>query len=94
MLGLMVGEGQVSTRGGAIQHKFKIGQAIHYYGRGHYGSTAGPFVVLALLPQMQGDACYRIRSQNNRSLEYVAREDELKPITRTRRRAGDRLKTQ
>jgi hypothetical protein len=78
----------VSTRGGIIQHKFKIGQAIYYYGRGHYRSTAGPFVVLALLPKMQGDARYRIRSQNNWSLEYVAREDELKPIRRTRRR-GD-----
>lgn len=84
----------MSTRGGTIQHKFKIGQAIYYCGRGHYRSTAGPFVVLALLPKMHGDARYRIRSQNNWSLEYVAREDELKPIRRTRRRGINPLTNQ
>jgi hypothetical protein len=29
----------VSTRGGTIQHKFKIGQALYYFGRGRNRST-------------------------------------------------------
>jgi hypothetical protein len=79
----------VSTRGGTIQHKFKIGQALLYFGRGRNRSTSGPFVVLAVLPQMQGNIRYRIRSQNDWSLEHIASEDELKPIRRNRRRAGN-----
>jgi hypothetical protein len=81
----------MSTGGGPIQHKFKIGEILYYHRRGRDYGVAGLCVVLAIIPQAPGgDARYRIRSQNNRSLEYVAREDELKPIKRTHRRVGGR----
>jgi hypothetical protein len=68
----------MSQAGGIIQHKFKIGQTLFYYSGGRdRGNKAGPFVVLSILPQPQGGVRYRIRSQNNKSLEYIAREDEL-----------------
>ena len=65
-------------------YKFKIGQSVHYVGRGRIG----PYVIIAVLQQVQDDVRYRIRSQNDRSLEYVASQRELKPISRTHRRVG------
>jgi hypothetical protein len=65
-------------------YKFKIGQTVHYEGRGRIG----PYVIIAVLPQVQDDVRYRIRSQNDRSLEYVASQRELRPISRTHRRVG------
>jgi hypothetical protein len=74
----------MSTDDRATHYKFKIGQTVHYEGRGRIG----PYVVIAVLPQTLDDVRYRIRGQNNRSLEYIASEKELKPISRTHRRAG------
>jgi hypothetical protein len=68
----------------ATHYKFKIGQTVHYEGRGRIG----PYVIIAVLSQVQDDVRYRIRSQNDRSLEYVASQRELKPISRTHRRVG------
>ena len=65
-------------------YKFKIGQSVHYEGRGRIG----PYVIIAVLQQVQDDVRYRIRSQNDRSLEYVASQRELKPISRTHRWVG------
>jgi hypothetical protein len=65
-------------------YKFKIGQTVHYDGRGR----PGPYVVLAVHPHIGDGASYRLRSQNDRSLEYIASEEELKPISRTHRRVG------
>jgi hypothetical protein len=64
--------------GALSERKFKIGQTLFYYrgGRNH-GSKAGPYVVLSIVPRADGKACYRIRNQNDRALEYIAREDEL-----------------
>jgi hypothetical protein len=64
--------------------KFRIGQTVHYEGRGRIG----PYVIIAVLPQRLDDIRYRIRSQNDCSLEYVANEKELKAISRTHRRVG------
>jgi hypothetical protein len=66
------------------QHKFRIGQTVHYDGRGRIG----PYVIIAVLAQIPDEVRYRIRSQNDQSLEYVASEKELKPISRTHRRVG------
>jgi hypothetical protein len=68
----------------ATHYKFKIGQTVHYEGRGRIG----PYVIIALLPLMLDEVRYRIRGQNDRSLEYIASEKDLKPISRTHRRAG------
>jgi len=66
------------TSSAVIERKFKIGQTLFYYRGGrNRGGKAGPYVVLGIVPQANGKACYRIRHQNDRSLEYVAREDEL-----------------
>jgi hypothetical protein len=72
----------MSTEDRITHYKFKIGQTVRYEGRGRIG----PYVIIAVLPQVQDEVRYRIRSQNDRSLEYVASERELKPISRTHRR--------
>jgi hypothetical protein len=38
---------------------------------------SGRYVVLAVLPQTLGEVRYRIRSQDDESLEYIAWESEL-----------------
>ena len=54
--------------------RFKIGQSVfHRAGR----VKAGPFRVLALLPQRRDKSRYRIRSQDDETVEYVADESEL-----------------
>jgi len=68
----------MSQAGGIVQHKFKIGQTLFYNSGGRdRGNKAGPFEVLGILPQAHGGVRYRIRSQNDRLLEYIAREEEL-----------------
>jgi hypothetical protein len=74
----------MGTGGGATHYKFKIGQTVHYQGRGR----VGPYVIIAILPKMLDDVRYRIRGQNDRLLEYIASEKESKPISRTHRRVG------
>jgi hypothetical protein len=76
--------GKMGTNDRATHYKFKIGQTVHYDGKGRIG----PYSVIALLPQMRDEIRYRIRSQSDPSLEYAANEEELKPISRTRRRVG------
>jgi hypothetical protein len=68
----------------ATRYKFRIGQTVHYEGKGRIG----PYVIIAVVPQMQDGVRYQIRSQNDRLLEYIASEKELKPISRTHRRVG------
>jgi hypothetical protein len=64
--------------GRLIQRKFKIGQRLFYYRGGRDRcNKAGPYVVLGIMQLANGGIGYRIRSQNDRALEYVAREDEL-----------------
>ena len=55
--------------------KFKIGQALIYH-KGHI-KRDGRYVVLAVLPQSIGKARYRIRSQEDETIEHIADEREL-----------------
>jgi hypothetical protein len=54
--------------------RFKIGQSV-FYRAGRV--KEGPFRVLAVLPQRRDKARYRIRSQDDETVEYVADESEL-----------------
>jgi hypothetical protein len=57
------------------KRKFKIGQSLLY--RKGREKESGRYVVLAVLPKTRGEVRYRIRSQDDESLEYTARESEL-----------------
>jgi polyhydroxyalkanoate synthesis repressor PhaR len=61
--------GEMSNR------EFKIGQSLLY--RKGREKESGRYVVLAVLPKTRGEVRYRIRSQDDESLEYTARESEL-----------------
>ena len=56
-------------------HEFKIGQSLVY--RKDRTRADGRYVVLAVLPQTLGEVHYRIRSQDDAALEYIAGESEL-----------------
>jgi hypothetical protein len=60
---------------GMSKHEFKIGQSLFY--RKGRTRMSGRYVVLAVLPQTLGEVRYRIRSQDDESLEYIACESEL-----------------
>jgi hypothetical protein len=54
--------------------RFSIGQSVfHRAGR----VKEGPFQVLAVLPQRRDEARYRIRRQDDETVEYVVDESEL-----------------
>jgi hypothetical protein len=57
------------------KHEFKIGQSLIY--RKGRTRVSGRYVVLAVLPQTLGEVYYRIRSQDDETLEYIACESEL-----------------
>ena len=57
------------------KREFKIGQSLLF--RKGRKTESGRYVVLAVLPQTRGEVRYRIRSQDDESLEYIARESEL-----------------
>ena len=57
------------------KHEFKIGQSLIY--RKGRTKADGRYVVLAVFPQTRGEVRYRIRSQDDESLEYIACESEL-----------------
>jgi hypothetical protein len=54
--------------------RFKIGQSV-FYRAGRV--KQGPFLVLAVLPQRRDKARYKIRSQDDETVEYVVDEREL-----------------
>jgi hypothetical protein len=56
------------------ESRFKIGQSV-FYRAGRV--KEGPFQVLAVLPQRRDKARYRIRRQDDETIEYVADESEL-----------------
>ena len=60
---------------GMSKHEFKIGQSLFY--RKGRTRMSGRYVLLAVLPQTLGEVRYRIRSQDDESLEYIACESEL-----------------
>ena len=57
------------------KHEFKIGQSL-LYRKGRI-RMSGRYVVLAVLPQTLGEVRYRIRSQDDEALEFIACESEL-----------------
>jgi len=62
------------TRRKMNKRGFKIGQSLVYRRDG--ARENGRYVVLALFPQTRGEVRYRIRSQDDESLEYIACESE------------------
>ena len=60
------------------KREFKIGQSLRY--RKGRNKESGRYVVLAVLSQTRGEVRYRIRSQDDESLEYIACESELSTI--------------
>ena len=54
-------------------HKFKVGQSVHYRGD---GGTSGVYQVTHLLPAEGDDRQYRIKSANEPH-ERVAKESQL-----------------
>jgi hypothetical protein len=57
-------------------HKFKVGQTVHYQA-GPYGSVPGDvFTIMQRLPQQGGDYRYRIKSAREPH-DRVAKESEL-----------------
>ena len=70
------------------QHRFRVRQRFHYYPEGRASKKlTGPWTVIGIVRQPDGDVCYRIRK---RSTELVAREEELKLVL-TRRRKRHRM---
>jgi hypothetical protein len=68
----------MASSGAVCQRKFRIGQSVFYYRGGRdRGNKAGLFIVLNTFSRPSGEIRYRIRSQNDPSIEYVARENEL-----------------
>jgi hypothetical protein len=60
------------------QYTFKVRQRVHYYPEGRASNKmTGPWVVVGLVRQPDGDVRYRIRSRSN---ELIAREEELKLV--------------
>ena len=57
------------------KHEFKIGQSLIY--RKGRTKADGRYVVLAVLPRTRGEVRYRIRSQDDEALEFIACESEL-----------------
>jgi hypothetical protein len=59
------------------EHKFRVGQTVHYtsgpFGR---GGTSGFYKVIQLLPPEGGDHQYRIKSANEPH-ERIAKESQL-----------------
>ena len=59
-----------------MMRKFKIGQALLYHPTRM--KAQGRFIVIGLFPQPDGKVHYRIRSENDASLEYTADASELR----------------
>jgi hypothetical protein len=60
------------------EHKFRVGQAVRFYPSGMAARSArGTYVVMAELPEREGEFQYRIKSIVERH-ERVARESELR----------------
>jgi hypothetical protein len=57
--------------------KFKIGQRLHYHPTNRM-KAQGRFLVIRLFPQPDGQVHYRIRSEDDTSLEYTADASELR----------------
>jgi hypothetical protein len=59
-----------------MTRKFKIGQPLYY--PTNRMKAQGRFMVIQLFPQPDGEVHYRIRSENDTSLEYTADASELR----------------
>ena len=57
-------------------HKFKVGQMVHYSGSYPSSWREGVFKIMQLLPPQGGDYQYRIKSANE-PYDRVVRESEL-----------------
>jgi hypothetical protein len=57
--------------------EFKIGQSVFYYPTAR-PKVEGRYIVMRLVPQLDGEVRYRIRSQDDGSREYTASESELR----------------
>jgi hypothetical protein len=60
-----------------MTRKFKIGQPLLYYPTNRM-KLKGRFIVIRLFPRPDGQVHYRIRSEEDASLEYTADARELR----------------
>ena len=60
-----------------MMRKFKIGQPLLYHPANRV-KVKGRFIVIRLFPQLDGKVQYRIRSEEDASLEYTANASELR----------------
>jgi hypothetical protein len=60
----------------SIEHKFKVGQAVHYYPRRPHFAPYGLYLVTAALPKVEGEFHYRIKNIAEPH-QRAARESEL-----------------
>lgn len=69
----------MQAQGKSSKYRFAIGSSVHLARRGFTRfAVQGPFEVLALLPERDGQLQYRIKSSAE-PYHRVAREDELEP---------------
>ena len=64
--------------------EFKIGQSVFYHPNNRWKGD-GRYVVIAVFPQRNGHAHYRIRSEADTSQEYTADASELRASEERRR---------
>jgi hypothetical protein len=60
-------------------HRFYLGQQVHYDPPLGIKAPRGAYVVIAKLPEREGEFEYRIRNMNKQH-ERVARESELQAL--------------
>ena len=71
-----------------MMRKFKIGQPLLYHPTNRM-KVQGRFIVIQLFPQPDGEVHYRIRSENDISLEYTADASELRASVPSRPAANN-----
>jgi hypothetical protein len=57
-------------------YSFKIGQGVFYHAKGRpRGARTGPFTIVGMVRQQDGEILYRIKSRTH---EHLAHQNELK----------------
>jgi hypothetical protein len=68
----------MASAGTAFHRKFKIGQTVFYYRGGRdRRCKVGLYIVMRIFSRPDGEIRYRIRSENDPTVEYTVRENEL-----------------
>jgi hypothetical protein len=59
------------------EHKFRVGQAVHFYPKKPQSAPHGTYIVMAELPERDGEFHYRIKSISEPH-DRIAKESELR----------------